>query len=1020
MVFPWEFFEELGEMVYVSELENDSLVYMNAYLRNALGYHSHEEYVGKKCYEVLQGNDSQCLFCTNGKLEPGKFVTWTYKNPIMNRRFLVKDSMVCYQGKNYRIEIAIDMDSEELGQATFLPTRAAEILNGCLQRVFATTSPDVALNNILAYMGENLLCDRVYIFEWNHSDRMRNTYEWCAPGVVPQKEILQDESVDSIQCFLPILEKQNVIVIRDVEEIGKKYPAAYAFFKSLAISSFAAGPIKNDGKIVGFVGVDEPDEHMLPLIKPMLEVIGYFVVSLFKGRELLHHLREIGLHDSLTGAFNRNALVEFSEQASIPSAGVIYCDITGLKRINDVFGHVRGDQMIRHCYALLRESLDTDLIYRTGGDEFVVVCPQCNQKDFTEKVRMLRRVIRRDEYHIAIGYAWSDEQPVQWNALIEKADRMMYENKRDFYAWQIIAHDADHHYGLFRDTEKSRQPKSQFRRFLENTYYDMEMVFQSIAQQNSSSYFYFGDMQKDLFYISDNMRDDFGFENNVVSGLLRLWSQRISTPEFQDIFWQDISAMLREKRPSHDLRYQVRDVHGNIKWIHSYSVMKWSEDKSTPVFFSGRISHQDNDFVIDPITSFPRETSAFNHLNELRKTGQKTQIIGFCLNSITELNSTKGRAYADRFIKNIANKLTEALSWKMTFHRLEGMRCMAVVNPMCVEANADAVQQIREIIEDCYDAMGIAVHHACSFAVMEYPCENLTPEDMVENLVALIRIAKQETEQPFMEYSAESIKRIQQMSNMALTLEQDVLHGMQNFRAVVQPVVSAQDGRVIGGETLMRWTFGGKDVSPAVFIPVLERDHMIHIAGRWIFEQAVRNCMKMIAYDPDFYLTFNVSLQQLSDADLLDFMKETLQKYQLDGSHLVAELTESCLDEQPEMLEHFVNVCGEMGIRIALDDFGSGYSSLRMLLQYPSSIIKLDRSLLQEITESDQKMHFIRSIVYACHQFGKKVCMEGVERTDQNTIIRDTGCDMIQGYYYYRPMELSAVYSLLSEKTRSD
>lgn len=1017
MAFPWEFFEELGEMVYVSDLETDTLVYMNASLRNALGVQSHEEYVGKKCYDVLQGNDSQCSFCNKGELEPGKIYTRTHTNPIMNRKFQVKDSVFYQDGKKYRIQIAIDMGSEKTGQISSLPARAVEMLNGCLQRVFATTSPDIALNNILAYMGEKLLCDRAYIFEWNHSDRMRNTYEWCAKGVVPQKHILQNESVESIQCLFPILEEEKVIVIDDMEQIGKQYPATYAFFKSLDISSFAAGPIKRDGEIIGFVGVDEPDPRMMPVLKPMLEVIGYFVLSLLKGRELIEHLRKIGLHDPLTGAFNRNALIEFNQQSSMPPAGVIYCDITGLKKINDVFGHVKGDQMIRHCYELIHEALDTDLIYRTGGDEFVVLCPQCEKDEFNEKVRQLRRLIRKDEYHIAIGSAWSDQHPLQFDDLIAKADRMMYENKRNYYAWQIIAHDADQSYGVSKDMEKMEQQNSQFRRFLENTYYDMEMVFESIAQQNSSSYFYFGDMQKDLFYISDNMRDDFGFESNVVSGLFRAWSQRISTPEFQDIFWQDVSAMLREKRTSHDLRYQVRDVYGNIKWVQCYGIMKWSENKRTPLFFSGRVSHQDDDFVIDPITNFPRETVAFGHLNELRKTGQKTQIIGFSLNSITEINSTKGRAYADRLIKNIANRLTETLSWKMTFHRLEGMRCMAVVNPLCVETDQAAVEQIRDIIEDCYESMGIAIRNVCSFALMEYPCEDLTPEDMVENLVALIRIAKQETDQPFMEYSIESIKRIQQMSNMALALEQDVLNDMKNFRVVVQPVVSAKDGSVIGGETLLRWTFKGKDVSPAVFIPILEKDNMIHIAGRWVFEQAARNCMQMITYNPQFYLTFNVSLHQLSDTELLSFMEQTLEKYQLNGSHLVTELTESCLDEQPEMLEHFVEACGKMGMRIALDDFGSGYSSLRMLLQYPSSIIKLDRSLLQEITESDQKMHFIRSIVYACHQFGKKVCMEGVERTDQNTIIRDTGCDMIQGYYYYRPMELGAVYSLLSEKT---
>ena len=102
-------------------------------------------------------------------------------------------------------------------------------------------------------MGEKLLCDRAYIFEWNHSDRMRNTYEWCAKGVVPQKHILQNESVESIQCLFPILEEKKVIVIDDMEQIGKQYPAAYAFFKSLDISSFAAGPIKRDSEIIGFV-----------------------------------------------------------------------------------------------------------------------------------------------------------------------------------------------------------------------------------------------------------------------------------------------------------------------------------------------------------------------------------------------------------------------------------------------------------------------------------------------------------------------------------------------------------------------------------------------------------------------------------------------------------------------------------------------------------------------------------------------------------------------------------------------
>lgn len=90
-----------------------------------------------------------------------------------------------------------------------------------------------------------------------------------------------------------------------------------------------------------------------------------------------------------------------------------------------------------------------------------------------------------------------------------------------------------------------------------------------------------------------------------------------------------------------------------------------------------------------------------------------------------------------------------------------------------------------------------------------------------------------------------------------------------------------------------------------------------------------------------------------------------------------------------------------------------------MLLQYPCSIIKLDRSLAHEVVDSEAKLHFIQSIVYACHQFGKTVCMEGVEDADQNEIILNTGCDLVQGYYYYRPTELSQMYRLVSQTNPS-
>lgn len=170
-------------------------------------------------------------------------------------------------------------------------------------------------------------------------------------------------------------------------------------------------------------------------------------------------------------------------------------------------------------------------------------------------------------------------------------------------------------------------------------------------------YFYFGDMEKDLFYISDNMRDEFGFPSNVVPGLLKEWANRIPSPQYQEMYWRQLQEMLREKRTVHDLRYQIRNARGKTIWIRCFGLMKWNEDKTRPLFFSGRVTHQDDDFVVDPVTNFPRATATFSRMEKLSQNHQKCLAIGFSLNSITELNNARGRTYSDHLVSNIADEL---------------------------------------------------------------------------------------------------------------------------------------------------------------------------------------------------------------------------------------------------------------------------------------------------------------------------------------------------------------------------
>lgn len=555
---------------------------------------------------------------------------------------------------------------------------------------------------------------------------------------------------------------------------------------------------------------------------------------------------------------------------------------------------------------------------------------------------------------------------------------------------------------------------SVFYQFLKTSYFDLEVFFQSMSAENKSSYFYFGDMQKDLFFISDNMREDFGFHSNVVPGFLEAWEHRIASEKAKEIYRKSHEILIKEKQSVHSLRYRVRDISGKSMWIQCYGLLKWNEDRSKPLFFSGRITHQDNDFEVDPVTSFPRTSVMLRKFTDIIFKKKAVRTIGFCFNNIREINSTKGRAYSDYMIRMCSEELISSLASKVIFYRLNGTKCIALVKASCSDSVDSLVEEIRKIIFKWYARMGISVHQACSFAVMRYDRSPVRPEEFLEQMVTLIKLAKSNGDSVYEEYSGENIQKLKQLSEITLSLNHDVMNGMKNFRIVIQPMVRKEDKRIIGGEALLRWQFAGKDVPPCVFIPMLEKMNVIHLVGRWVFEQAVCACMRLRSYQEQFYLSFNVSMQQLADQEFADYMKNILLKYKADGTYMVAEMTENFMDKEPEKMFAFAGKCQEMNIRIALDDFGNGYSSIRRLLQYPSSVIKLDRSLLEEMMESEEKKNFISSIVYACHSFGKKVCMEGVETSEQNCMIEETGCDMIQGFYYHRPIEVREVYKLLS------
>ena len=258
----------------------------------------------------------------------------------------------------------------------------------------------------------------------------------------------------------------------------------------------------------------------------------------------------------------------------------------------------------------------------------------------------------------------------------------------------------------------------------QNTYVDLPFFIRAITRDSGTSFTYFGDMQKNLFFISDNMREKFGFPSDIVPNLLEEWKQCIFTEESRQQYAQDIVAMLTEKREVHDLRYQVVDTQGKIFWIWCYGNLKWNENKSKPLFLAGRITRQDDVFHIDPVSNYPGECVMLRHLTMLQNWGQHCAVIGFSLNHIAQINSVQGRTYSNKLINLITTQLTKSLYRRMSFYKLDGMKFMAIVLPHCQETVEENINDISRIVQENYSSMGILLTHPCSFAVMDFPRRN--------------------------------------------------------------------------------------------------------------------------------------------------------------------------------------------------------------------------------------------------------------------------------------------------------
>ena len=308
----------------------------------------------------------------------------------------------------------------------------------CIENLIMNDDFTAAVNSVLTTILEYYDADRTYIFEFQWKENLtRNTYEICRDGISPQIENLQTVPVDVVARWVDSFEDQEqntIIFIGDVDALkdDPTHRLEYDYLHPQGIKSLIAVPIFINGKLHGFLGIDNPRSHMDALT--LLTQLTYIIANELQKRLLTEALTKKSYQDPLTGLNNRLAYDEMLEHLrgkEFP-VGVGFLDINGMKWINDTLGHDMGNKVIQKICTILNEHIEQQYIYRISGDEFVMIWPDVDYKVFMSAAKKLEAALFAEKNIASFGFVWGKEEDT--GIAVRKAEKAMQTAKNKFYA----------------------------------------------------------------------------------------------------------------------------------------------------------------------------------------------------------------------------------------------------------------------------------------------------------------------------------------------------------------------------------------------------------------------------------------------------------------------------------------------------------------------------------------------------------------------------------------------------------
>jgi diguanylate cyclase (GGDEF)-like protein/PAS domain S-box-containing protein len=479
-------------------------------------------------------------------------------------------------------------------------------------------------------------------------------------------------------------------------------------------------------------------------------------------------------------------------------------------------------------------------------------------------------------------------------------------------------------------------------------------------------------------------------------------------------FWQG-EVWLKRKNgqvyPTWMTANAVRDSEGRVTHLVSATV-DISEHKES----EARIHHLAHH---DALTDLPNRLLCLERLRssiELAgQRGEQVAVVFIDLDRFKNINDSMGHHAGDALLRSVASRLVQAVRPGDTVSRLGGDEFVVILSGLnSLELISSIVaERMVPLVRQPHLIEGVELTVSCSAGIAVFPRDGRDVDHLMRNADAAMYQAKAAGRNNALFFMPEFHTRAQER----MSIENDLRHALERQELVLhyQPRMDAATGHMIGVEALVRWMHPERGLmGPGRFISIAEETGQIIAIGAWIFGEA---CRQQAAWIQDglgcIPVGINVSAVQLGDPGLAAMVQTALTRHGVKPQDIEIELTETFLMENASATVQVLDSLKEIGVALAIDDFGTGYSSLNYLHQFPIDKLKIDQSFVRNLLDTPADQAIARAIIDLGHTLGLTVVAEGVERDEERVLLRDAGCDELQGYLFGRPMTPAALVDWL-------